>query len=298
MEGSSPAPDCGSWYDCARAALPNDPSDMHAIGRPVKRLGSSPFRGPFRRSKGRVPVLTLLTPVAERAPQWLGELADDVAELRRRVGREHRIEWIVCADGASFVTAPGASATHVGWAGGAAVARTRALSVAQGEWVLPMDADDRIDIDGVTAVLAILLGVSSDVGWAGAARVLVDGWTIEQSHVPERQWAIGDLAAHWRSPFAFHPNSIFVRREIALQVGGWPALPVNEDLGFALLVGEAAAGITLPTTVTRYRAWPGQTVAQPDYPSAKAVAFETIAALVNATRRVNGRGAVAAPPPA
>jgi len=240
--------------------------------------------------------IAVVTPVAPNRSQWLVELAADVAELRAAVGDRHEILWIVCADSNEVLSVEGAENVCTGLPGGPAVARTRALVAAKGDWVLPMDADDRLDLDGVAAVLDRLDGLPASVGWVGAGRVLVDGAPTPHTDVPERGWAVGELSESWSAPFVFHPNSVIARRNDALLAGGWPATRVNEDLGFVLLLSEISAGVTVSDIITRYRAWEGQTVTTPEYPLAKQTAFDTIAALVNARRRAQGRATIEPPP--
>jgi hypothetical protein len=77
--------------------------------------------------------------------------------------------------------------------------------------------------------------------------------------------------------------------------GGWPALPVNEDLAFILAVSEDSPGLSVEHVLTRYRSWEGQTVSSPAYTEAKRVAFATIAALHNARRARASRAPIAPP---
>lgn len=240
--------------------------------------------------------IAVVTPVAPNRSQWLVELAADVSGLRAAVGDRHVIQWVVCADSNEALSVDGADNVCTGLPGGPAVARTRALVAAKCDWVFPVDADDRLDLNGVVAVLDRLDGLPASVGWVGAGRVLVDGTPTPHTDVPERAWVAGELAEAWGAPFVFHPNSIIARRGDALLAGGWPATRVNEDLGFVLLLSEISAGVTVSDVITRYRVWEGQTVTTPEYPLAKQTAFETIAALVNARRSEQGRSAIEPPP--
>lgn len=240
--------------------------------------------------------IALVTPVTPSRAEWLGELADAIEELRSAAAGRHEVDWIVSTDGPEALKVSGADCICTVLPGGPAAARTRAMAAARCEWVLPIDADDLPDTEGVLAVLDHIDVLPPSVGWVGGGRVLLDGSATAHTRVAERDWGEGTLAEAWEAPFVFHPNSILVRRELALASGGWPALRVNEDLAFVLLISEIAPGRTVPQTLTRYRVWEGQTVGQSDYPAAKRVAFETIAELVNARRATKGRTIIAPPP--
>jgi hypothetical protein len=240
--------------------------------------------------------ISLLTPLDPDRATWLGELATDVEELRTRIAAP--VEWIVCADGPGAVAFPGAVSVsmRLPLPGGPAAARTAALAAATGDWVLPIDADDRLDLSGATGLAAELdTPMTADLGWLGASRTLLDGTPTTHTLTERHMWSPGELAERWTAPFPFHPNTIAVRRSLALACGGWPALPVNEDLAFALAFSEDAAGMSVEHIVTRYRSWEGQTVSSPSYVNAKRVAFATIAALHSARRAKSGRPPITPP---
>jgi len=250
----------------------------------------------------------VLTPVAVDRAGWLVAAAVSVQRARELlVGSGVEVEWVVCRDGLSSAGGGPARTQFdvmppdrlVGWRTrrGIAAARNAALAVANGDWVVPLDADDELDPDGMLAAAAAVRGRPSELGWLGCNRLLIDGSRTPHWQDEPRGFAVGQLAESWGSPFWFHPNSVLVRRDMLLRAGGWPALGVNEDLAAILLVSEACNGRADPLVLTRYRVWDGQEVAADSYEDDKATAFTVIEALVNARRKAAGRASVRHPVP-
>jgi hypothetical protein len=242
--------------------------------------------------------VSALTPVGRGRDGWLGEAAGSVLACRAAVRRSGvDLEWVVCLDGCAprgdLPVQPDRVVTLAA-ARGVSGARTAALAVATGTWVVPLDADDLLDPEGFAVLVAALRRVDPATGWVGCNRLLVDGGATPYRVDGERHYPPGGLAEAWTSPFPFHPNSAAVRRELMLAVGGWPAM-INEDVAAMLLLGEESAGALHPAVLTRYRVWDGQITAGPDYHPDKVVAFATIEAMVNARRRRAGRAPVTRP---
>lgn len=240
--------------------------------------------------------ISLLTPLDPARAIWLDELAVDIRALRSSVSAA--VEWVVCIDGPDAVGLPGdvSSAVRLAIPGGPAAARTAALAASVGDWSLPLDADDRLDVAGTARIVTELDALEeTGIGWVGASRTLLDGTPTVHTLAGRRRWTPGMLADQWTAPFPFHPNSVVVKRALGLACGGWPALPSNEDLAFMLAVSEVASGVTVDDVITRYRIWDGQTVNDAAYVQSKEVAFATIAALHSARRVQAGRSRITPP---
>lgn len=242
-------------------------------------------------------VLTVITPVGPGSERWLPEAAQSIEDARVSIRDLGELEWAICWDGTDATDVVGAN-VQVAWTNqsGVAAARNAALAHASGEWVFPLDADDLLEPDGIRLLLDVCLS-RSDIQWAGANRILVDGAKTPHWFEAERTFPVGSLAQDWRAPFPFHPNTLLVRRELLSRVGGWPALPVNEDLGLALALSEEAAGISVPITVMRYRPWKGQLTNDGAYVDNKRMAFSVIASQLNARRNFASRTPIASPTP-
>jgi glycosyltransferase involved in cell wall biosynthesis len=247
-----------------------------------------------------IPVdVTFLTPIDPRRQHFLRDTADSVH--RAQAVLKHAgvtTEWVVCFDGPGEEDPAAAAASAVvrcANQGGPAAARTSALARSAGRWICPVDADDRIEAEGVLAAIEALR--DAELGWAGLSRTLLDGSATPHTLSDERRFAAGELASRWTSPFPFHPNSTIFDRRFLCASGGWPALATNEDLAAVLLVSELAGGIVIPEVLTRYRVWNDQMVASGDYGRQKAAAFRSIEAMVSARRALHARGPISAPNP-
>lgn len=242
--------------------------------------------------------ISILTPVGPGKDRWLGETAGSVDGAREAAARAGcAVEWVLCLDGTDV--SPGLRARPdriVGLAGnrGLPSARNAALAAATGEWVLPLDSDDLLEVASFGSVVEALGAAGPALGWVGFNRLLLDGSRTPYWIDKPIAYAVGALAENWTSPFPFHPNSAALRRDVLLGAGGWPAT-LNEDIAALLTLNEVAAGRTHPAVLTRYRVWDGQITADASYHGDRRVAFATIEAMVNARRRLLGRTAVKAP---
>ena len=246
--------------------------------------------------------MSVVTPVGAGRAGWLPAAAASIDRARQLLAPAGiDLEWVACADGAALPALDPRIRPDqvVRWQvpRGISAARNAALASASGNWIVPLDADDELDPTGLHTLARIADQAPDAVGWIGANRVHLDGARTPHWSDTPRHYAAGELAERWTSPFPFHPNSLLVRRDLALTCGGWPGIGVNEDLAAALLFSEAAAGRREPAVLTHYRVWPGQEVATPTYPADKATAFTVIEALVNAQRHRLGRPPVHRPAP-
>lgn len=243
--------------------------------------------------------LGLVTSVLPSRSQFLAEAARGLLAARA-LAEAHgwRLSWHVAIDGPGEMPKI-VSDTVVNLAArrGIAAARNVALAMADVEWVLPLDADDTLDPDGLVAVLVLLAGLAPEVGWLSANRLLMTGERTPHWRSEPYQWSVGELAESWRAPFPFHPNAIIARRGLVLACGGWPAIPTNEDLALCLSMSERAPGFSTEKVVGRYRVWTAQEVNSSSYVTDKVTSFALIEQLVNTLRGERGREPVRAPIP-
>lgn len=244
-----------------------------------------------------MPCLSLITAALPSRVDYFAETASSVAAARDLVGSPWSLQWIVVVDGPGSVEMPAGVDQLCVLAERRGVAATRnvGLAVATGDWIMPLDADDELEPAGLARMLPEL--TTTDAGWISTNRILFDGSRTPHWRETATNWRPGQLAEHWTAPFPFHPNSLIARRDHALACGGWPAVPTNEDLGWALLLAEEAMGASLVDVTLRYRVWDGQQVANDHYVRDKAVAFRAIQELINARRVRSDRPPVAAPSP-
>lgn len=229
--------------------------------------------------------LSILTPCSPTSLCYINEAEASVEELRAKAS--FPVEWVVCLDDATMppphLSCEVSTATPEKW--GVAAARNQALVNCTGEYIVPLDADDILKPDGVIKIVDFL-ATNDKYGWASGNRLYVDETKTPHWMATNSEWKIGSLGDSWTSPFPFHPNCLVVRTNIALTVGGWPALPTNEDLAFVLALNQTSAGFSLTEVLLLYRRHNRQTISSPIYLENKELAFNYIQRIEN-TRRMN-----------
>ncbi|MCQ4084519.1 glycosyltransferase family 2 protein [Streptomyces sp. RB6PN25] len=181
-------------------------------------------------------------------------------------------QWVVQEDGETDAVAPyvpddARVSFGQGRPGRAAMARTMALSRAEGEFVKVLDADDMLTPGALMRDLGALTG-HPDVGWATsrALDLMPDGSTVGfDQDPPQGVIRRGTVLEHWashdyRAPV--HPATLFVRRDLLLALGGWMALPASEDTGLLLALNAVSRGWFTAQTGLLYRKWRGQVTGQ------------------------------------
>lgn len=243
--------------------------------------------------------LSIITPVLPSKSQWLDETAQSVLTVLDFIAKDvsWHGEWVVVIDGPGQVDLPEdprIRTIQLPTRSGVAAARTVALSEASGDWVLPVDGDDILHAEGLADLLECV-EYRRDISWWAHNRRLLDGQKTVHHIESSRDWLPGQLQEEWRVPFAFHPNSVLVKKSAALACGGWPALQASEDLALVLALNHNFLGRSTIFQVIGYRSWDGQTIAHSDFKDNKPVAFRVIESIVNAGRELNGRKPIVAP---
>jgi glycosyltransferase involved in cell wall biosynthesis len=177
-------------------------------------------------------------------------------------------QWVVQEDGetgevAAMLPEDPRISPGTGRRGGECVTRTMCLSRAEGDLIKVLDAGD-ILAPGTLAREIAVLSASPDIGWT-TCRVLdllPDGSTVGfDFDPPEGPIESGSVLEHWRAHdfrAPVHPVTLCMRRELALALGGWMALPASCDTGLLLAASAVSTGYFIATTGLLYRKWPGQ----------------------------------------
>lgn len=190
------------------------------------------------------PRLSIVMPVLDEAPQVAARLA--ALQGLRTLGVE-----LVVADGGSIdatVAAIGALADSVIVAPrGRAAQMNAGAAVSRGTVLLFLHADTRLPDSALDDILA---AVGSGSDW-GRFDVRIDG-----SHALLRMVA---FMMNWRSRLtgiATGDQAIFVRREAFERIGGYPDLPLMEDIALsAALAGKSPPACLRNAVVTSGRRW-------------------------------------------
>jgi len=240
----------------------------------------------------------LLTAVHHGLSEHLEETGGSVERLREAAkSRGVRILWHVVVDGPGTIpkAPPAADSFHqTGRAAGVSACRNLALGVTEGDgWVFRLDGDDELDVQG-------WVGLLDDphfgtVEWHPTNLTDFNGRPTVHWFDERKRWPKGSVEESWSSPMAFHPNNVVARSDLALAVGGWPALRVNEDILWCFALNREAEGLALPHVTLRYRQWEHQVVAGEEYAKDKRQHFDLITAMVNARRRREGQDPIHTP---
>jgi glycosyltransferase involved in cell wall biosynthesis len=218
-------------------------------------------------------VISVLTAAYQPVPDYLRAAYDSLADQELPAGWEW--QWVVQEDGqtgdvAAMLPDDPRISPGAGRRGGECVTRTMCLSRAEGELIKVLDADD-ILTPGTLAREIAVLSANPDVGWT-TCRVLdllPDGTTAGfDLDPPEGRIEPGSVLEHWRAHdyrAPVHPVTLCMRRELALALGGWMALPASCDTGLLLAASAVSAGYFIATTGLLYRKWPGQLTSQPEH---------------------------------
>ncbi|MEE2038342.1 glycosyltransferase [Nocardiopsis sp. CT-R113] len=180
--------------------------------------------------------------------QWVVQEDGETDEVRPRLGEDSRVSF------------------GQGRPGRAGMARTMALSRAEGEFVKVLDADDQLTRGALARDVAALTG-GSGAAWAASAvlDLLPDGSTAGFAGDPdEGPVERGAVLSHWREHdflAQVHPATLCVRRDLLLALGGWMALPASEDTGLLLALNAVSRGWFTREPGLLYRKWPGQVTA-------------------------------------
>lgn len=235
-------------------------------------------------------LITIITPAHPEKTQYLVECANSIDKARSLLKTKAiDIEWCLSFDGKEPVGLKNdivkTSDTLISRSSHKGISHTRndALYSSNGEWVIPLDADDLLHPDFINFCEYLQI---SELAWVGANRVLMSEEKTPHWNNFFKVFPRGELASTWSSPFIFHHNSIAIRREVLLKVGGWPIIEYNEDMALAMLVNELYSGEITPLIMNYYRVWDGQEVQSSDYLNKKSVMFERIETLIN-TQRAN-----------
>lgn len=237
-------------------------------------------------------IVSVITAVHAPAARHLGDAYRSL--LHQELPDGWRWQWVIQEDGETDVTAayvpddPRISFAQ-GRRGGPGVARTLALSRAEGQLVKVLDSDDMLTPGSLARDVAVLTG-HPDIGWT-TCRVLdllpdgsTAGFDLDPPAGPIER---GAVLAHWLAHdyrAQVVPGVLCMRRELVLALGGWMALPASEDTGLLVALSAVSRGWFTGEVGLMYRKWPGQATQQVahTHPAERAARMAVIAARARA----------------
>jgi glycosyltransferase involved in cell wall biosynthesis len=190
--------------------------------------------------------------------RYIGETLDSVLRQTRAPQDIVVIDDGSTDDTAAVVQARGPAVRYLKQANsGVAHARNQGLAQVRGDWIMFLDADDRLEPDALERLVT-----------AGAGRPIVvygDKHTIADDGsflaAVENRDCTGPPPAAARACFggaAFEPGAAIVPRQLALDLGGFDQrYAPNEDRHFWVRCGALVEFVHVPAVVFHYRIRPG-----------------------------------------
>lgn len=237
-----------------------------------------------------MPTYSLITAALDGHHQHLPETYESLRGQDMPDGWEW--EWIVREDGEtgrplSLLPSDPRISSSTGPRGRAATARTLALGRARGVIVRALDADDLLT-DGALLRDIEALREHPEVGWclSPTTDLLPDGTerpcepVAAPGHVPPGYFLD---ARDQIDLMSVAGSALCAYSDLIRAVGGWPAVPANDDVALLLAVGEVSAGWMIDKPSLLYRRWPGSTTEALDRAADRAADDRRHAMLARAT---------------
>jgi Glycosyl transferase family 2 len=211
-------------------------------------------------------ILSIVTAVYNPVGEYLLAAYESLRDQSLPAGWEW--EWLVQEDGESGTARrilPHDGRTSHGSNRHLGVALTRNLALARGNGPLIKNLDqDDVLADGVLMRDIDALDRHPEISWT-TSRVLdllPDGSTVGfEGDPPGGPIEPGTVYEYWRTHdyrASVHPTTLCIRRELAVALGGWMAIPGSDDTGLLIAASVVAKGYFHPQVGLLYRKWPGQ----------------------------------------
>jgi glycosyltransferase involved in cell wall biosynthesis len=213
-----------------------------------------------------MPLISIITPSYSPVPDQLIQAYESLAE--QDLPHEWEWEWVIQEDGNTHAAEEILPTDRrvkfgTGRRGGVAITRNLALARAGGVLIKNLDQDDVLT-SGVLARDIEVLATQPQIGWT-TSRVLdllPDGSTVGFEHDPTAgPLRPGFVLDHWRRHnyrLPVHPTTVCIRRELAVALGGWMAVPGSDDTGLLIAASVITTGWFRDEVGLLYRKWPGQ----------------------------------------
>ena len=215
-----------------------------------------------------MPVISVVTAVVDGSHEFLGDTYQSLIDQKMPSGWSW--QWILQEDGntgrplSMVPDEPRVSKGTYGFHGGAAMARTVALSRADGVLLRTLDADDMLP-PGALAREIDTLTIHPEIAWcvSGAVDFYPDGSQVLGPRDPDP----GPLPAGFFADgerdglLQVIGTTMCTYTALVRALGGWPAV-LSEDVALLLAAEAVANGWMLSEPGLLYRRWHGQSSAQ------------------------------------
>ncbi|MFE9499811.1 glycosyltransferase family 2 protein [Streptomyces collinus] len=214
-----------------------------------------------------MPLISIITPVYDGGQAYLRETYDSLKAQNLPKGWEW--EWIVQEDGpgspGSVLPADDKISIGANRRGGAAMARSIAMSRVRGDLVRAVDADDLLPPGALSRAITTLTA-HPDVAWCVSAclDLLPSGSLRAGPHDPQPgRLAHGVMRAGYEAGrFPVVGTTLVAYTALVHALGGWPAVPASEDVALLLFCEAVSEGWMIDEPGAIYRKHAAQATAQ------------------------------------
>ncbi|MGY4966761.1 glycosyltransferase [Streptomyces sp. 900105245] len=214
-----------------------------------------------------MPLISIITPVYDGGQAYMRETYESLKAQDLPAGWEW--EWIVQQDGpgdpASILPADDRISIGTNRRGGAAMARSIAMSRVRGGLIRALDADDLLPPGALNRAITVLTD-HPDVAWCVSAclDLLPDGSLRTGPHDPPAgRLAPGVMRTGYEGGrFPVVGTTLVTYSSLVHALGGWPAVPASEDVALLLFAEAVSEGWMIDEPGAIYRKHATQATAQ------------------------------------
>jgi glycosyltransferase involved in cell wall biosynthesis len=212
-----------------------------------------------------MPAISIITPAYNPKPEYLLAAYDSLKD--QKLPGDWEWEWTVQQDEngetESILPRDNRIKIQVNRHAGVAITRNLALARTTGVLVKNLDQDDVLTPGSLARDIEAFIE-NPAIQWT-TSRVLdllPDGSTVGFDNDPNPgRLEPGMVVEHWRAHnyrLPVHPTTICIRRQLAVALGGWMAIPGSDDTGLLVAASVVDPGYFISEVGLFYRKWPGQ----------------------------------------
>jgi len=212
-----------------------------------------------------MPAISIITPAYDPEPEYLLAAFESLKD--QKLPDDWEWEWTVQQDEkgetSSILPHDSRIKIQVNRHAGVAITRNLALARTTGVLVKNLDQDDVLTPGSLARDIEVFTE-NPEIQWttSRALDLLPDGSTVgfDSDPIPGRLEP-GMVVEHWRAHdfrLPVHPTTICIRRQLAVALGGWMAIPGSDDTGLLIAASVVDPGYFIGEVGLLYRKWPGQ----------------------------------------